>query len=255
MKLARVLAGGVPRAAIVHRDTVELASGDVFGAGVAGTGAQLPIESVTWLPPVVPSKIICVARNYRAHAEELGNEVPEAPLIFFKPPSALIGHGASIVLPAGAGRVDYEGELAVVIGRRCKSVPRSGAMQVVLGYTCVNDVSARSLQRAKGHFTEAKGFDTFCPIGPWIETELDPSDRRVQTELDSVLVQDGSTALMVHDIPALIAHASAIFTLEAGDVIATGTPAGVGPMAAGSTVSVTIEGVGTLRNPVIAEPA
>jgi len=248
VKIARLMTKTGPRWAVSVGDDYFAHDGDPF-RDASGAGAVIDATDARLLVPCQPTKIICVARNYAAHAAELGNEVPAAPLLFLKPPSALIAHGEAIVLP-DVGRVDYEGELAVVIARRCKAVLPKDALSVVFGYTCLNDVSARALQRAKGHFSEAKGFDTFCPVGPHIETELDPRDVAIRTTLDGEVVQDGRTSLMVHDIPSLIAHASSIYTLEPGDLIATGTPAGVGPMSAGSTVAVTVEGVGTLSNPV-----
>ena len=195
-------------------------------------------------------RIFCVGRNYADHAKELGNEVPAEPLIFFKPNTSVVGPNVEIKLPAASERVDFEGELAVIIGQPCRDVPRAKAAGVVMGYTIANDVTARDLQKKDVQFTRAKGFDTFCPMGPFIETEFDPSDVRVVTEVDGEVKQDGRTSLMVHDIPTLIEYVSAIMTLLPGDVILTGTPAGVGPMKAGQTVSVTVDGLGTLTNPV-----
>jgi 2-keto-4-pentenoate hydratase/2-oxohepta-3-ene-1,7-dioic acid hydratase in catechol pathway len=192
-----------------------------------------------------------VGRNYRAHAAELDNTVPTEPLLFFKPPTAIIESGQPIVRPRGQWRVDFEGELGVIIGKTCRRVARADAMSYVAGYTIVNDVTVRDLQKKDGQFTRAKGFDTFCPLGPWVETELDVSDLRLVTRLDGEVVQDGTTADMVHQVADLIAYASAAFTLLPGDVILTGTPRGVGPVTAGQRVSIEIEGIGTLDNPFV----
>ena len=214
------------------------------------TGRKWPLADVRLLAPILPTKIIGVGRNYADHAKELGNEVPEEPLLFFKPNTSVIGPNVEIKLPAASERVDFEGEVAVIIGQPCRDVPRSRAAGVIMGYTIANDVTARDLQKKDVQFTRAKGFDTFCPLGPFIETEFDPSDVRLVTELDGEVKQDGRTSLMVHDIPSLVEYVSGIMTLLPGDLILTGTPAGVGPMTAGQTVSVTVDGLGTLTNPV-----
>jgi 2-keto-4-pentenoate hydratase/2-oxohepta-3-ene-1,7-dioic acid hydratase in catechol pathway len=201
-----------------------------------------------------PSKIVCVGLNYAKHAAEFGNPIPEEPLIFLKPPSSLIGPGEPIVLPEGAGRVDYEGEIGVRIGRRARSVPREHAWEYVDGLCPLNDVTARELQRADGQWSRAKGFDTFCPVGPVIplaEVRLDLLS--VTTRVNGQLRQHSPADDMVFDIPALVAHISRIMTLEPGDLIATGTPSGVGPLAVGDVVEIEIGGVGSLSNPVVAE--
>jgi 2-keto-4-pentenoate hydratase/2-oxohepta-3-ene-1,7-dioic acid hydratase in catechol pathway len=198
-----------------------------------------------------PSKIVCVGRNYAEHAKELGNEVPKAPLLFLKAPSAVIANGESIVIPAQSNQVEHEGELAVVIGRDCKDIAdNEDPFQYVLGYTCLNDVTARDIQRADVQFTRGKSFDTFCPIGPHIETELDVSDLRVTTAVNGEIRQDGRTSQMVFPVEFLIRYISRQMTLKAGDVIATGTPSGVAKMNAGDVCEVTVEGIGTLRNEV-----
>jgi len=202
--------------------------------------------------PGRPSKIVCIGRNYAAHARELGHAVPDAPLMFFKPPSAIIGPGESVVLRAESERVDFEAELGVVIGKRASCVPRHEALSHVFGYTCVNDITARDLQKTDGQWARAKGFDTFCPIGPWIETELDPSNVRVQCIVDGVIRQDARTAQLIFDIPYLVSYVSRAFTLEPGDIIATGTPEGVGPLQAGERVTVAIEHLGELTVSVAA---
>ncbi|MEJ7603929.1 MAG: fumarylacetoacetate hydrolase family protein [Kofleriaceae bacterium] len=203
---------------------------------------------------LVPSKIIGIGVNYRAHAVEMNKALPEEPLMFLKPRSALIGHDGVIERPLGYDQVHYEGELGVVIGTRAQGVSRAEALDVVLGYTCVNDVTVRDLQKRDGQWSRAKGFDTFCPIGPRIVAGLDPSNLRIQTRVNGALRQDSSTADLIHDVPALIAFTSAHMTLEPGDVISTGTPSGVGNLAPGDTVEIEIEGIGILRNTVIARP-
>jgi 2-keto-4-pentenoate hydratase/2-oxohepta-3-ene-1,7-dioic acid hydratase in catechol pathway len=199
---------------------------------------------------LAPQKILCVGRNYRAHAAELGNQPPPEPLLFFKPPSSLIGSGAAIRRPAQHGRVDYEGELAVIIGSRGRRIRPKQALDHVLGVTCLNDVTCRELQKRDNQWTRAKGFDTFCPIGPRIVAGLDASDLAIETRLNGEVVQSARTSQMVFSIAEIIAYASAVMTLEPGDVIATGTPAGVGPLVPGDVVAVEIEGVGVLENPV-----
>ena len=178
-------------------------------------------------------------------------EAPPAPLIFMKPSTTVIGPGVAIQLPPDSQRVDYEGELAIVIGRPCRDVPEARARDVVLGYTVANDVTAREQQKSDGQWTRGKGHDTFCPIGPWIETELDPADLRVRCEVDEVLRQDCNTRDLIHDVPSVLTFITSFMTLLPGDVVLTGTPAGVGPLVAGNTVSVRVQGVGTLTNPVV----
>src|SRR5271168_1354004 len=214
------------------------------------------LTNVRLLAPVQPGKIVCVGRNYAAHAAELGNEVPKEPLIFLKPPSAIVGPAEPIVLPAYSQRVEHEGELALVMGRRCSQLSDSeDPLQYVFGYTCLNDVTARDIQKNEVQFTRAKGFDTFCPVGPYIETEIDPRNVLVETRVNGALRQSGSTSLMVYPVAFLVRWISRMMTLEPGDVIATGTPAGVGPLEAGDTVEVRVAGIGVLRNPVHARNA
>jgi 2-keto-4-pentenoate hydratase/2-oxohepta-3-ene-1,7-dioic acid hydratase in catechol pathway len=211
---------------------------------------------VRMLAPVEPSKIVCVGRNYAAHAAELGNEVPTEPLVFLKPPSAIIGPGAPIVLTNFSERVEHEGELAVVIGKLCAHLPDTDdPLDYVLGYSCLNDVTARDLQKKDVQFTRAKGFDTFCPVGPHIETDLDPADVLVETRVNGDVRQSARTSLMIFSVAFLVRWISRMMTLLPGDVIATGTPAGVGPLVPGDTVEVKIAGVGVLRNPVHAPQA
>lgn len=215
------------------------------------TGERRPLGDVRLLAPVLPSKVLCVGKNYADHAQEMGGPPPERPMLFLKPSTAVVGPGDPIFYPLDSTEVHYEGELAVVIGRLCRDVPAQRAADVVLGYTCANDVTARDQQRADGQWARAKGHDTFCPIGPWIETDLDPSDVSLRTTLDAELRQDGRTKQMIHDVATLIAYMSAAMTLLPGDVLLTGTPAGVGPMNPGQVVAVTCEGIGTLTNPVV----
>jgi 2-keto-4-pentenoate hydratase/2-oxohepta-3-ene-1,7-dioic acid hydratase in catechol pathway len=205
------------------------------------------------LPPCAPSKIVCVGRNYPEHARELGNEPPKEPLIFLKPPSSLIASGDVIVYPPISERVDFEGELGVVIGKRASHVAAADAMDYVLGYTCVNDVTARDLQRKDGQWTRGKGFDTFCAVGPCLvpKDELDLANVRVRTLVDGAVKQDGAFADVMFDLGAIIAYVTEFMTLEPGDLIATGTPPGVGPLQPGSTVQIEIDGIGVLTNTVI----
>lgn len=216
--------------------------------------AELPLDKVQLLPPIIPGKIICIGRNYAAHAKEHDAEVPEVPLLFLKPPSSVIGPADAIVLPPQSQQVEHEAELVVVIGKRGRWIPPEEAPDYVLGYTAGNDVTARDLQKRDGQWTRAKGFDTFCSIGPWIETDFDPADRLITCHVNGEMRQMSSTRDMVFNIRQLVAFASSIMTLETGDILMTGTPAGVGPLREGDLVEVNIEGLGTLRNPVVAEP-
>jgi len=208
------------------------------------------LEELKILTPVQPTKVVAVALNYKAHAAEMGKPLPDEPLIFIKPPSAVIGHGDTILLPSMAGRVDYEGELGVVIGRRTRGISPAEALECVMGYVCFNDVTARDLQKKDGLFARAKGFDTFAVIGPWMETSLDPSRLTIRTYLNGNLVQEGNTSDMIFSVPQLISFISHIMTLEPGDVVATGTPPGIGPLSPGDMVEVEVEGIGRLSNPV-----
>jgi 2-keto-4-pentenoate hydratase/2-oxohepta-3-ene-1,7-dioic acid hydratase in catechol pathway len=203
------------------------------------------------LEPIVPSKIVCVGRNYREHAAELGNKMPDEPLLFLKAPSAIIASGQEIVLPGASQQVEHEGELGVVIGRVARNIPSNeDPLRYVLGYTCVNDVTARDLQRKDVQFTRGKSFDTFCPVGPWIETDVDPGNVTVETRLNGEVKQKGNTADMAFPVPFLIRYISEIMTLYPGDLIATGTPAGVSRLKPGDTVEVEIAGIGVLQNRV-----
>lgn len=267
MRIARFTAGEDPRFGVVSGDidaygqlsedaVIAELTGDPLYAGIQPAGPEHRADAVRLLAPVIPrSKIVAVGRNYAAHAAEMGSDVPDEPMVFLKPNTAVIGPGDDIVLPPQSADVQYEGELAVVIGRICKDVPAERAAEVIFGYTVANDVTARDLQRKDGRFSRAKGFDTFCPLGPWITTGLAPDHFAggvaIQTHLDGDLVQDGSTADMVFDIPTLVAHISAIMTLLPGDVILTGTPEGVGQLHAGNEIEVSVAGLGALTNQVV----
>jgi 2-keto-4-pentenoate hydratase/2-oxohepta-3-ene-1,7-dioic acid hydratase in catechol pathway len=234
-------------------DAVVLAeiAGHPFGR-ITFTGRRLPLTEVRLLAPVLPSKVVAIGKNYAEHASEMGGEVPERPLIFLKPSTAVIGVGDAIAYPPSSQRVDYEGELAVVVGRLCRDLPEDRAAEVVFGYTCANDVTARDQQAADGQWSRAKGYDSFCPLGPWVETELNVDDLRVTTTLNGEVKQDGRTSQIVHKIPSLLAYITSCMTLLPGDVILTGTPAGVGPMQVDDEVAVEIEGIGRLVNRVVA---
>jgi 2-keto-4-pentenoate hydratase/2-oxohepta-3-ene-1,7-dioic acid hydratase in catechol pathway len=238
-----------PRYGWVNEDMVGPIDGSPLGE-FRRLEATLPLESVRLLSPVLPGKIICVGRNYIAHAKEHGSEVPEIPLLFFKPPSAVIGPGDVILLPPQSQQVEHEAELVVVIGKRGRWIQPENAVEHVLGYTVGNDVTARDLQRRDGQWTRGKGFDTFCPLGPWVETDFDPADAIVSCHVNGEMRQMASTRDMVFGVKQIVAFASTVMTLEPGDILMTGTPAGVGPLLDGDVVEVTIEGLGKLSNPV-----
>ncbi|MGE5696464.1 MAG: fumarylacetoacetate hydrolase family protein [Candidatus Sericytochromatia bacterium] len=215
------------------------------------TGRQWPLADVRLLAPILASKVVCVGKNYAAHIEEMGGGHVEDPVIFMKPNTAIVGPNVPIQLPVDANPVHYEGELAAVIGRPCKDVPAAHAADNILGYTVANDVTARDQQRQDGQWTRGKGHDTFCPVGPWIVTSVDPSDLEIRTEVNGEVRQCSRTSLMIHDVGAIVEWISAVMTLLPGDLILTGTPEGVGPIEHGDTVSVTVEAIGTLTNPVV----
>jgi 2-keto-4-pentenoate hydratase/2-oxohepta-3-ene-1,7-dioic acid hydratase in catechol pathway len=239
---------------LIDGDTVREISGDVFSAWRPSVRSW-PLAQVKLLPPVTPTKIVCVGRNYREHAAELGNEVPKQPLIFLKPPSAVIGSDEPIVYPPDSQRVDHEGELAVIIGRTASKIAADDFEPYVLGYTCLNDVTARDLQKLDVQFTRGKSFDTFCPLGPLIETELDLALTTVETFVNGQRRQHAPLSDMIFSIGAIISWISRVMTLVPGDVIATGTPAGVSPLHPGDVVEIVVSGIGTLRNPVVAAEA
>lgn len=238
-------------AGIVQGDKVHVLVGDIFGEYSIGT-KSFDITDIVYLPPCIPQKILCVGLNYADHADESTlDSIPEEPLLFFKPPSALIGHGQEIVKPAWVDRVDYEGEIAAVIGKRMRNVSEAEAMAGIFGYTCVNDVTARNMQKRDKQWTRPKGFDTFCPAGPWIVTGIDPSNLKLQTRLNCEVVQESSTSLMMRSFGEVISFISKVMTLYPGDILSAGTPKGVAPMKAGDIVEVEVEKIGVLRNPVI----
>lgn len=251
MKIARFSQGDAIRFGIVDEDALVVLAGDPLFTGFDTTGERVPLAEVGGLlAPVIPrSKVVAVGKNYREHAAEMGEAAPEEPLLFLKPNTAVIGLGDPIVLPPQSGRVDFEGELAVVIGRIARNVSAADAADHIFGYTIANDVTARDLQEKDGQWARAKGFDTFCPLGPVIETEL-ASGAVLRTRLNGELKQEAPVSEMVHDIPSIVAYASSVFTLLPGDVILTGTPAGVGPMAVGDMVEVEVDGIGSLVNPI-----
>ena len=226
------------------------------------TGRQWPLADVRLLAPILASKVVCIGKNYAAHIAEMAAHARSAkesggagestdPIIFMKPNTAIVGPNVPIQLPADANPVHFEGELAAVIGRPCKDVPASRVAENILGYTVANDVSARDQQQKDGQWTRAKGHDTFCPVGPWIVTDVDPSDLAIRTEVNGEVKQDSRTSNMIHDVGAVVEWISAVMTLLPGDLILTGTPDGVGPLEHGDTVSITVEGIGTLTNPVV----
>lgn len=254
MRIARFTTGEDPSFGLVDGAGEKIAeiTGDPLYMKIELTGRTFAVDDVRLLAPVIPrSKVIGIGKNYADHAAEMGGEAPSEPLMFLVPNTAVVGPGDPVVLPPQSSNVHYEGELAVVIGRMCKDVAPEEAASVIFGYTCANDVTARDLQSGDGQWARAKGFDTFCPLGPWIETDLDPADLSLVTRVDGEVVQDGHTSDMVHGVAALIAHASAAFTLLPGDVILTGTPAGVGPVEPGQRVEVEIQDIGTLSNPFV----
>ncbi|WP_159623150.1 fumarylacetoacetate hydrolase family protein [Ruania rhizosphaerae] len=252
MKIARFTTGEDPRYGVLDGEDLVVLTGDPLYTPPTPTGQRVPVDSVRLLAPVIPrSKVVCVGRNYAEHAAELGNEVPELPLLFIKPNTTVVGPDDPIVLPSWSQEVHHEAELAVVISRICKDISAEQAGQVILGYTAANDVTARDVQKEDKTWTRGKMFDTSCPLGPSLVTDLDPADLRISASVDGEMRQDGRTSQMIRSVADLVAYASSIFTLLPGDVLLTGTPAGVGPIEAGQRVEVEIEGIGTLGNPVL----
>ena len=259
MRIARFSVDDEPKYGVVETDdpeglagTVNVLDSDPLYRPVQFTGEKLQLADVRLLAPVIPrSKVVCVGRNYKAHAEELGNEVPKEPLIFLKPNTSVVGPRDGIVYPEQTNDLHFEGELAIVIGRICRDLPKERVNEVIFGYTVANDVTARDLQKSDGQWARAKGYDTFCPLGPWISTELDVADLRVSTTVNGEPKQDGRTSQFIFDIPEVLAYITSFTTLLPGDVVLTGTPAGVGPMLPGDEVAISIEGLGTLTNKVI----
>jgi 2-keto-4-pentenoate hydratase/2-oxohepta-3-ene-1,7-dioic acid hydratase in catechol pathway len=253
MKFCRFVTGvsaALPSYGLLENGKVQAISGLPWGPWTK-TATEFPQDAVRLLAPVEPTKVVCIGRNYAAHAAELGNEVPKEPLLFLKPPSSIIGPEEPIILPKISQRVEHEAELCIVIGRRCSQLADTeDALSYVLGYTCLNDVTARDLQKSDVQFTRAKGFDSFCPVGPHIETELDPANVLVECFVNGERRQSGSTSLMVYPPAFLVRWISRMMTLVPGDIIATGTPSGVGPLSAGAVAEVRVAGIGVLRNPV-----
>ena len=236
---------------INEKDQILVLKGDPLFSGIIPTETKVDLADVKLLAPIIPrSKVVCIGKNYADHAAEMDSVVPEEPIIFLKPNTSVIGPNDTIQWPRMSDRVDFEGELAIVIGRICKDVPAERSSDVIFGYTIANDVTARDLQKKDGQWTRAKGFDTFCPIGPWIETDYVPGNQLVQTTVNGEVKQSEPLRSMIFKIPQIIAFVTQVMTLLPGDVILTGTPAGIGPMAAGSTVVVSIEGIGALTNKV-----
>ena len=251
MKIVRFSHEESIRYGIVDEAELVVLEGDPMFAGFGTTGERVPLGEVSLLAPVIPrSKVVCVGKNYHDHAAEMGGEAPAEPLLFLKPNTSVVGPGDAIVRPPQSSRTDFEGELVVVIGRIAKNVPAASALDYVFGYTLGNDVTARDLQRSDGQWTRAKGFDTFCPLGPAIETDFDPATATLQTRVNGEVKQSAPLTDMIHSVADIIAYASAVFTLLPGDVIMTGTPAGIGPIVAGDVVEVEIAGLGVLRSPV-----
>jgi 2-keto-4-pentenoate hydratase/2-oxohepta-3-ene-1,7-dioic acid hydratase in catechol pathway len=256
VRIARFSTDDEPRFGLIGDEdgveTIAVVRGDPLYAGIELTGEKVRVDDVRLVAPVLPrSKVVGIGRNYADHAAELDNEVPAEPLVFLKPNTAVIGPRDPIVYPHQTENLHYEGELAVVIGRICRDIDAEDVDKVVYGYTVGNDVTARDLQAKDGQWARAKGFDSFCPLGPWIETDLEEDDLAIRTTLNGEVRQDARTSDLVFDVPTLVAHVSSFMTLLPGDVVLTGTPGGVGPMRPGDEVSVTVEGIGTLTNQVV----
>jgi 2-keto-4-pentenoate hydratase/2-oxohepta-3-ene-1,7-dioic acid hydratase in catechol pathway len=249
VRVVRVFTGDDVRYGLADECSITLISDEPFAAWE--TEETIALHGARLMPPSMPTKIVCVGINYKSHAAEMGHKLPAEPVIFLKPPTTMNSMGGEIHLPPGVGRVDYEGELAVVIGRRAHRVPVGEALSHVLGYTCANDVTARDLQRKDGQWTRAKGFDGFCPLGPWVETDVDPSDLLLETYLNGECVQTTRTSDMIFSVAQVVSFVSHVMTLLPGDAVLTGTPSGIGPMASGDVVEVRIEGIGSLINRVV----
>jgi 2-keto-4-pentenoate hydratase/2-oxohepta-3-ene-1,7-dioic acid hydratase in catechol pathway len=249
MRICRYKYEGEAYTGIIEDKIVKEAQGNFYNEIIA-TGQTHSFEEINLLSPSSPTKIVAIGVNYKVHAK-YGYKIPDVPLIFLKPPSAVVGHNSNIVFPASSRQVDFEGELGVVIGGKAEHVSVDEADNYILGYTCANDVTARDIQNKEGHFGRAKGFNTFAPVGPWIETDLDPANILLETYLNGQRKQSSNTSDMAFSVPEIVAFVSGIMTLLPGDIIITGTPDGMGPMSVGDTVEVKIEGIGTLRNTVV----
>lgn len=249
MRVVRIFHEEDVRYGLADESMVTLISDEPFAAWEPE--GIVPLPHAQFLAPAMPTKVVCVGLNYRAHAQEMGYALPEEPVIFLKPPTSVIGHGAEIRIPQGLDVVDYEAELAVVLGRRTRNVSVNEAAEHVLGFTCANDVTSRVLQQRDGQWTRAKGFDTFCPLGPWVETDVDGGDLAIESYVNGELRQSSRTSDMVFSPYELVSFVSRVMTLLPGDVILTGTPSGIGPMSPGDVVEVRIEGIGSLINRVV----
>lgn len=247
MKFLRFKTGKVENRGALVDGKVRKVQGSIFDEYVITDEVYSP-EDIEFLPPILPSKVVCVARNYAEHAKELGNDVPDSPMLFIKPSTSVNAHNSEVIRPKACGQLDYEGELGVVIGTKCKNVKPEHVKDFIFGYTVLNDFTARDIQKKEGKFTRAKGYDTFCPMGPYIETDMDWRDVRIITRVDGDVRQDGTVDAMIFDVEYLISFISEIMTLLPGDVIATGTPSGVGPVEPGQKVEVEIPGIGVLCN-------
>jgi 2-keto-4-pentenoate hydratase/2-oxohepta-3-ene-1,7-dioic acid hydratase in catechol pathway len=250
MKWVRFAVHGKQFSGFVDNEVFHAVTGDIYGTNWRQTGETFFPDQVSLLAPCQPTKVIGIGLNYRDHAEEMKMQLPEEPIIFLKPPSSVIGHNGEIIFPDWIRRMDYEAELAVVIGRQAKNVTADEANDYIFGYTCGNDVTARTLQKKDGQWARAKSFDTFCPLGPWIETEFDPSDASISLDVNGDVKQQSSTAQLIFGVPQLVELTSRVMTLQPGDVIMTGTPSGIGPLQKGDNVTVRINGIGDLTNRV-----
>lgn len=249
MRVVRVFVDEDVRYGLADDESITLISDEPFAAWE--TEGVLPLAHAQLLAPVIPTKVVCVGLNYRAHAREMGHAIPDEPVLFLKPPTAVVGPGAEIHIPADLKDVDHEAELGIVIGRRTRNIGADDAPAHILGYLCANDVTSRLLQRKDGQWARAKGFDSFCPVGPWVETDLDPHDLEIECLVNGKVRQSGRTSDMIFSPWELVSFASRVMTLLPGDVIITGTPSGIGPMVRGDVVEVRIEGIGSLLNRVV----
>ena len=249
MRVVRVFTGEDVRYGLADAASITLITDEPFSAWE--TDDVIPMAGARLMPPAMPTKIVCVGVNYKSHAKEMGHGLPTEPLIFLKPPTSMNAPGGEIHLPEGVGRVDFEGELAVVMGRRAHRVSPEDALSNVLGYTCANDVTARDLQKRDGQWTRAKGFDGFCPLGPWVETDVDPTDLLLETYVNGEVRQSARTSDMIFDVPTVVSFVSHVMTLLPGDIVLTGTPSGIGELHSGDTVEVRIEGLGSLSSRVV----
>ena len=251
MKIARFSNGAEPRFGIVDGPELVVLKGHPLAAGYDTTGERIALKEVKLLAPTIPSKIVCIGKNFADHAAELGEEVTDQPLIFFKPSSAIIGHGEAIVLPPQSNQVELEAELTVVIGKIAKNISEKDALDYIFGYTIANDVTARDLQVGDQQWARSKAFDTFCPLGPWIETEFSPDEQLIESRINGELKQQVSIAKMVHNIRSIVSYVSKNMTLLPGDIILTGSPAGISRISAGDLIECEVEGIGILANTVV----